>query len=170
MSYAELLRDPRWQRKRLEILERADFSCERCEEREKPLHVHHRRYAKSGKPWDVEASDLEALCETCHQRATALNAELKAAVAVLDEWDLEQLVGYAQGLAVRAAPALSKVTVRNAEHADGVAAAWGLNTESLIEALPAGGVVSGVTLDRWRTMQREWLAETFDLAAEARKR
>lgn len=30
------------------------------------LDVHHKRYAESGNPWDVDASDLITLCHKCH--------------------------------------------------------------------------------------------------------
>jgi len=42
MTYAEKLRDPRWQRRRLEKLDAADFHCESCGDGESTLHVHHR--------------------------------------------------------------------------------------------------------------------------------
>lgn len=65
-TYADKLRDPRWQRKRLEILEERDFTCEACFETEKPLHVHHSFYQKGLNPWQYPESSLHVLCETCH--------------------------------------------------------------------------------------------------------
>lgn len=68
-SYAAKLKDPRWQRKRLEILQRSDWSCESCGDRTSTLHVHHKQYIKGREPWEYEASGLEALCEKCHSKA-----------------------------------------------------------------------------------------------------
>lgn len=65
-SYGEKLKDPRWQRKRLEILQRSDFSCEQCGTQEKTLHVHHKVYRKGAAPWEYADEELEALCEDCH--------------------------------------------------------------------------------------------------------
>jgi len=65
-SYYEKLKDPRWQKKRLEILERADFCCEDCGDEESTLHVHHGYYEKGLDPWDYANNTLWCLCEGCH--------------------------------------------------------------------------------------------------------
>lgn len=64
MTYSEKLKDPRWQKMRLEILERDSFSCMHCERTDKELHVHHIKY--SGNPWDSNPDDLITLCKDCH--------------------------------------------------------------------------------------------------------
>lgn len=63
--YGELLKDPRWQRKRLEIMERDNFTCQRCGVMHVTLNVHHMWYSKI--PWDVPNSLLITLCEGCHK-------------------------------------------------------------------------------------------------------
>jgi hypothetical protein len=63
-TYAEKLKDPRWQRKRLEIMARDDFSCRFCGEKGNPLHVHHAKYSEY--PWETANDDLFTLCEDCH--------------------------------------------------------------------------------------------------------
>jgi hypothetical protein len=65
-TYREKLRDPRWQRRRLEILSAAEFSCQACSDSESTLHVHHRRYIKGREPWEYDDQELVALCEDCH--------------------------------------------------------------------------------------------------------
>lgn len=65
-SYSEKLKDPRWQRRRLEILSRDQFTCRECFSKEKTLHVHHLAYVSGKEPWDYEDSILLTLCETCH--------------------------------------------------------------------------------------------------------
>jgi len=52
MKYSDLLKDPRWQKKRLEILQRDEFSCQICFDTKSTLHVHHRRYISDCKPWE----------------------------------------------------------------------------------------------------------------------
>lgn len=64
-TYSEKLRDPRWQRKRLEIMQRDNFTCKRCGSTDKPLCVHHWRY--TGEPWEIGNRDLDTLCDDCHQ-------------------------------------------------------------------------------------------------------
>lgn len=64
MTYAEKLKDPRWQRKRLKILERDDWTCLLCQDTKETLHVHHQSY--NGNPWDVKDDYLFTYCCVCH--------------------------------------------------------------------------------------------------------
>lgn len=66
MKYAEKLKDPRWQMRRWEILERDDYTCQRCLETDGVLNVHHIRYTPRCEPWDSPDDDLITLCENCH--------------------------------------------------------------------------------------------------------
>ena len=66
-TYAQKLKDPRWQKKRLKILERDKFTCRSCEDASRTLHVHHLYYDKDLKPWENEDDDLVTLCEDCHE-------------------------------------------------------------------------------------------------------
>ncbi len=66
MSYAERLKHPKWQRRRLEIMSLADFKCQKCAADDKPLHVHHKLYRDGAEPWDYADTELICLCETCH--------------------------------------------------------------------------------------------------------
>lgn len=65
MTYSEKLKDPRWQKKRLQVLEAAGWKCEYCGLGDMTLHVHHLKY--TGEPWDAPAEDLEVLCEEHHE-------------------------------------------------------------------------------------------------------
>ena len=65
-SYKELLKDPRWQKKRLEILNRDRWQCMACWDTETPLNVHHIEYNKGKKPWEYDDGDLITLCDDCH--------------------------------------------------------------------------------------------------------
>lgn len=64
--YSLKLRDPRWQKKRLEILERDNWQCQICSDEESNLQVHHRAYDKGIEPWDHLDDALVTLCEGCH--------------------------------------------------------------------------------------------------------
>lgn len=67
MEYAQKLKDPRWQKKRLDILNRDSFSCQKCFDDKNTLHVHHIKYFKGKEPWDIEDRYLITLCESCHE-------------------------------------------------------------------------------------------------------
>jgi hypothetical protein len=66
-TYAEKLLDPRWQKKRLEVLERDKWSCRNCYDSKNTLHVHHLYYENNRDPWGYELSSLVTLCESCHK-------------------------------------------------------------------------------------------------------
>lgn len=68
-SYQRKLQDPRWQRKRASILDRADYQCEWCGNDKETLHVHHGFYGKNAEPWEYENDTLYCLCDTCHEQA-----------------------------------------------------------------------------------------------------
>jgi hypothetical protein len=62
--YQKKLLDPRWQKRRLDILSRDKFTCRVCWDTENTLDVHHKKY--NGNPWEAEDKDLITLCESCH--------------------------------------------------------------------------------------------------------
>ncbi len=66
-SYSEKLRDPRWQRRRLEIMQLAHFRCEECDAADQTLTVHHRVYRVGAEPWCYPDWELVCLCEQCHR-------------------------------------------------------------------------------------------------------
>lgn len=68
ISYSEKLKDPRWQKVRLQVLNRDEFTCQHCGDTETTLHVHHLSY--SGEPWETEDNLLITLCEVCHRDET----------------------------------------------------------------------------------------------------
>lgn len=76
MTYYEKLRDPRWQKKRLEIMQRDEFMCRDCCSTTETLNVHHVAYKAKTDPWDYPDSDLVTLCEDCHETRHAEQREL----------------------------------------------------------------------------------------------
>ena len=66
-QYLGKLKDPRWQKKRLEIFERDEWTCQICDSKETTLCVHHRVYLKDKEPWEYDNSLLVTLCEDCHE-------------------------------------------------------------------------------------------------------
>lgn len=64
-DYQQKLLDPRWQKKRLQVLERDHFTCQGCGAKHRTLHVHHYCYTTPN-PWDESEENLVTLCEECH--------------------------------------------------------------------------------------------------------
>lgn len=72
-SYKELLSDPRWQKKKNDVLIRDNYTCQAadCGCTTKTLHVHHLEYlGVSLNPWDYPMDMLISLCVTCHDKET----------------------------------------------------------------------------------------------------
>jgi 5-methylcytosine-specific restriction endonuclease McrA len=67
-SYGLKLKDPRWQKKRLHILERDHWTCQDCLDTESTLEVHHTEYLPNTEPWDYPDELLVTLCEKCHEK------------------------------------------------------------------------------------------------------
>lgn len=122
-TYGELLKDPRWQRMRLEILERDEFRCQTCGDNKNTLHVHHRRYLKGHKPWEYDASDLVTLCEGCHSIVTDLMKVVQTSLGALDSIQLQYVLGFSVGIRCSnenpvAPPAEMQADVRTSIEAD----------------------------------------------------
>lgn len=80
MAYADLLKDPRWQKKRLEVMERAGFKGELCGNDKRELNIHHKRYRAGAKPWEYELPELLCICLDCHQKLHGITPEAAPAV------------------------------------------------------------------------------------------
>jgi len=70
MSYSDKLKDPRWQRRRLKIMERDNWTCQLCESKDEQLQVHHKEYVKGMDPWEYPDDLLITLCENCHKHVS----------------------------------------------------------------------------------------------------
>lgn len=82
-NYSELLRDPRWQKMRLQILERDQWKCTSCANAKDTLHVHHRYYENGRKPWEYPINSLATLCANCHENETICLKEAKSSLVTL---------------------------------------------------------------------------------------
>ena len=66
-EFQEQIKHPKWQKRRLEIMQRDGFACQICGDEETTLHVHHLRYVPNRAYWDYEDWELITLCESCHK-------------------------------------------------------------------------------------------------------
>lgn len=100
MDYIYLLRDPRWQKKRLLIFDRDDWKCRRCSDKFTNLQVHHLYYNFDLLPWEYPDEALITLCELCHQKAEFVKWVTRYGIIELkklgftpdDIYDVQQLV------------------------------------------------------------------------------
>jgi len=79
-NYLDKLKDPRWQRKRLEVMQRDNFTCFDTGIKDEPLNVHHCHYSKGG-PWETPTELLMTLTEDAHKKRQRLENRGKIALA-----------------------------------------------------------------------------------------
>jgi hypothetical protein len=97
-TYWELLRHPKWQEKRLRVMQRAGFECENCGDKDTILNVHHTYYEKGKSPWEYPDESLRCLCESCHGNADELRRKLLRQLGLLTDTQLNQVLGFSIGL------------------------------------------------------------------------
>ncbi len=66
-DYSEKFKDPRWQKKRLEMFQDAGWKCERCDSKTETLNLHHKFYKPNTDPWNYENHWFMVLCDECHK-------------------------------------------------------------------------------------------------------
>lgn len=81
-TYSDKLRHPKWQVKRLKIIERDGAKCKLCSDSETELHIHHEYYTKNTDPWDYPDEALTALCKHCHSAVEMLKDEQATALLI----------------------------------------------------------------------------------------
>jgi hypothetical protein len=127
VTYVEQLRDPRWQRKRLEIMQRDGFACQECLDDKSTLNVHHKVYRRGFKAWEYDPEHLVTLCEGCHKSITAAGDRMAEALALLNHCDFDFVIGFVRMYAAQWAnpgdSASGTIVVHSAHEALGALAA-----------------------------------------------
>ena len=90
-AYARKLNDPRWQKVRLQVMQRDGWECRRCGH-VKPLQVHHGYYQFGLEPWEYPLDSLSSLCEECHEIADQARETIKMLAAVSAMGDCSELL------------------------------------------------------------------------------
>ena len=106
MTYSEQLKQPLWQKKRLEIFQRDNWTCKTCKHTDKQLHAHHGVYLSGLKAWEYDDKYLHTLCFECHIEAGLFVEEIHKLIGETDPhllWDLEWIfkwvkAGHAESL------------------------------------------------------------------------
>jgi hypothetical protein len=134
-GFWEKYKDPRWQRRRLERMEHADFTCEHCQETSKTLNVHHKLYRKGADPWDYNDLELMCLCEDCHEEWHNAKDNFNVALQWISLSDYRELVGYAVGLAMKTCSPDVTAPYKTPEGILGTARALGISEAQLRKAI-----------------------------------
>jgi hypothetical protein len=68
-KWAAKYKDSRWQKKRLEVMERDGWTCQSCGATGPgtTLNVHHVYYESGKAPWEYPTETLRTWCEDCHK-------------------------------------------------------------------------------------------------------
>ncbi len=104
-TYSDKLKDPRWQKKRLEVLERDGWACRYCGDTKNTLHVHHVLYLSGREPWEYELGVLLTSCKSCHPSEPWLDddgnhccSELECLVGTIAQSWMQDYLGVAHAL------------------------------------------------------------------------
>lgn len=97
LTYRDKLKDPRWQRVRLNVWDRAGDCCESCGNSRKQLDVHHFYYERGLDPWDYPLESLALLCQDCHESWHARKAKIDKLLARTSTLDLDRIIGLMEG-------------------------------------------------------------------------
>ena len=104
-KWSSAFRDSRWQKKRLEIMERDGWTCQSCGASGEgvTLNVHHVYYEAGKAPWDYSDDMLYTWCEGCHTAIHALQHMLHKRVCAfgIPILLLNRLIGYSDATASR---------------------------------------------------------------------
>jgi 5-methylcytosine-specific restriction endonuclease McrA len=160
-----IYQDPRWQKKRLEILNRDRFTCTFCGDNTKPLHVHHRWYESGRKPWEYPNEALVTYCEDCHSQMTAINRSIREKLKMLNDYGLERVLGYLNGIFLQSEEdVVVQVQFRSGEDIGGIADAlgpWVVTENAIVSLITPEGTISGRALMQLRakSIRRSWAVD-----------
>ena len=145
-TYAEKLRDPRWQRRRLERLASKAWTCQDCGDQSRELHVHHAFYEPRRDPWDYPDRALLVLCNGCHisrhmhqKNILEFIGQLEPEKVLAVEWFIAGLFGIDVEQAERKVEHWRKHRVR----------------EHLVAAYDAGAEIAQIFVSDAETAERE---------------
>lgn len=137
-TYWEKLKDPRWQKKRLEVLDRSNFACELCGDKESTLHVHHKAYKKGAEPWEYDSFDeLQCLCENCHANEHDIDRKLEEALYEFKTMSTDSgyykmhLLGFLNAISFGYGPWKENLEILSYEHAEGFSMFLGVDEEKV---------------------------------------
>ncbi len=128
-EYLEKLKDPRWQKKRLEILQRDNWTCQSCEDTQSTFNVHHKAYLPFREPWEYPDYLLTVTCEKCHEHETVFRQYLEQDFLIIlkSEYLYNELELIVRGFAALISHSPSKLSAKVIE--------WALSNEALFNEL-----------------------------------
>ncbi len=106
-KWAAHYKDSRWQKLRLKVMERDNWTCQNCDVsgEGETLNVHHIYYESGKRPWEYDDSVLITWCEDCHKTIHETQKVLLQKIAMLGACieggstaALAQLIGYVDAL------------------------------------------------------------------------
>lgn len=101
-SFWEKYKHPKWQEKRLRIMDRDGFQCEQCGSKDSTLNVHHSYYESGLDPWEYPDESLHCLCDDCHRSFDNLRKDISRQIGRLELTQIKELFGFAKALELEA--------------------------------------------------------------------
>ena len=85
-KWSSAFRDSRWQKLRLQVMERDGWKCKACGRGENDgitLNVHHAYYTAGTAPWEYPIDSLVTYCEECHKERHAIQKRILASMTTI---------------------------------------------------------------------------------------
>jgi len=97
-SYNSKLRDNRWQKMRLEVMKRDNWTCRCCGTSGDGVvfNVHHAYYESGKNPWEYPVNSLVTWCESCHATMHSVLRKINVGVCNMNQDGILQIVGLIQ--------------------------------------------------------------------------
>ncbi len=92
--WAAKFRDSRWQKLRLQVMERDEWTCQSCKSFGEgvTLNVHHAYYESGKDPWEYPENTLITWCEDCHKTRHWFSKEINRALVRYSKRQIEGVV------------------------------------------------------------------------------
>ena len=92
-KWSSAFRDSRWQKLRLEVMERDEWKCQSCGASGDgvTLNVHHAFYESGKAPWEYPPETLFTWCEKCHKYRHAWQKKLLLAFSKTRHGDVADI-------------------------------------------------------------------------------
>lgn len=172
-EFWEKYKHPKWQEMRLRVMEREEFTCQKCFSKTNTLNVHHSYYEKGKDPWEYPEESLYCWCDECHDVHHEWKKKIDSEMSKLSNDDLRVLFGAIKGLQMQEVPVSWHLIMHGLE-ARGIGMAFGVTQLSVEYAATwdqSGGLhidgfdmlrVAGPYETQFRSGGRKAIEEEFD--------
>lgn len=118
-------------------MQRENFTCQCCGDKDSTLNVHHTYYEKGAMPWEYPSESLRCFCEICHELAQEQMTTMRRLIGTLPDEEIDRVIGFIKGILINRNRG-KKYTFSDGLEADGIGRLWGLSGDTV--CIYSGGI------------------------------